>query len=737
MRWQGWAIAVLVFLGAVMQDDMRANAVDNTPGAERRVQLDLLSDKRELEPGGTLTLAVRQTIEPGWHTYWINPGDSGEPTAIEWAMPAGFEAAPFQWPVPKAIPTGPLTSFGYEGTVLLLSTVKVPETLPDGPVTISGKVRYLVCKEICIPEDGDVSVTFRGDGKAPSGAIAIERARRDIPIALPGTAEYSQSGADKLVLAATLSDIDLSRVKSAHFFPYEWGTISNPAPQILKVSGDSLRLELMRGELKATPAELRGVLALAEDVNGIERRQGFELAAKLTSSAGTAPGKGADGSSAGGNASGSGGTVASFDGAASVGGLTLLTAAVFAFLGGLILNLMPCVFPVLALKALSFASGGSRAAHTRNGFAYLGGVMASFVVFAGALLFLRETGSAMGWGFQFQSPEFVLGLAALFFVLGLSLSGVFTFGGGLMAMGDSLARKPGSSSYFFTGVLAAVAATPCTAPFMGAAIGYAVSQPPAMLLTVFLALGLGFALPVLLLSISPAFQRILPRPGAWMETFKQAMAFPLYATAGWLVWVLSIQTGSDGVMAAVVALTGVAFAAWLAGRTAMSSLPARAAAPALAIAAMLFAFTLTPDDNATTSQSAAMASENGAGPKSENFTAARLDELVQAGQPVFINFTAAWCITCKVNERVALASETVADAFTAGNITYLKGDWTRQNPEITAVLQRFGRAGVPLYLFYPGKGLEPRVLPQLLTDSILLEEIKGASASTPPTTKGA
>jgi thiol:disulfide interchange protein DsbD len=737
MRWRGWAVAVLVILGAAMQHDIRAGAAGNAPGAERRVQLDLLSDKRELEPGGTLTLAVRQTIEPGWHTYWINPGDSGEPTTIEWTLPAGFEAAPFQWPVPQAIPTGPLTSFGYEGTVLLLSTVKVPQTLPDGPVTIAGKVRYLVCKDICIPEDGDVSVTFGGDSKAPAGAIAIERARRDLPIALPGTAEYSQGGTDKLVLAATLTGIDLSRVKSAHFFPYEWGTISNPAPQILKVNGDSLRLELTRGELKTTPPELRGVLALAEDVNGVERRQGFELAAKLTSSAAAAPGKGADASSLGGNAAGAAGPVASFDGAASVGGMTLLTAAVFAFLGGLILNLMPCVFPVLALKALSFAGGGSRAAHTRNGFAYLGGVMASFVVFAGALLFLRETGSAMGWGFQFQSPEFVLGLAALFFVLGLSLSGVFTFGGGLMAVGDSLARKPGSSGYFFTGVLAAVAATPCTAPFMGAAIGYAVSQPPAMLLTVFLALGIGFALPVLLLSLSPAFQRIMPKPGAWMETFKQVMAFPLYATAGWLVWVLSIQAGSDGVMAAVVALTGVAFAAWLAGRTAMSSLPARVAAPALAVAAMLFAFTLTPAENVSTSGSAAMATENGAGPKAEIFTAARLDQLVQAGQPVFINFTAAWCITCKVNERVALASETVADAFSKGNITYLIGDWTRQNPEITAVLQRFGRAGVPLYLFYPGKGQEPRVLPQLLTEPILLEEIKGASASTPATTKGA
>lgn len=728
-------------------------AQSNLAGPKRHVQLDLLADKKELPPGGQITLGIRQTIEPGWHTYWINPGDSGEPTTVEWSLPAGFDAESLQWPVPHAVPTGPLVSYGYEGSVILLSKVKAPDTLPAGGVTLSGKVRYLVCKDICIPEEGDVSVTFGGDGsgKTPVGFSAIERTRRQLPVPLPGEARYSVQSPQHLKLAVSLPGFDLSRVKSARFFPFEWGHISNPPPQELKLAGDRLELQLVRGDTKTTPDELKGVLALTEEVNGVEQRQGFEFTAVLEGGAdakGTAPVKGAssdpgdpstaaaapgDGGASSAGGAGSGGGSAS----ASIGGLSLFTAVAFAFLGGLILNLMPCVFPVLALKALSFANGRTGASHMQQGLAYFGGVLASFTVFAGAILFLRETGQALGWGFQFQSPEFVLGLAILFFALGLSLSGVFSFGGSLMGLGDGLTRKPGNSGYFFTGVLAAVAATPCTAPFMGAAIGFAVTQPASVLLAIFFALAAGFALPVVLLALSPAFQRILPKPGAWMETFKQVMAFPLYATAGWLVWVLSIQTGSEGVLAAVVAMTGVGFAAWLAGKTALSGAVVRTAAPVFAIAAVLFALTLTPNTDEVATATASTAAEQGAGPKSEPFTTARLDALLQEGRPVFVNFTAAWCITCKVNERVALNSEVISDAFTQGNIAYLKGDWTKQNPEITAVLQRFGRAGVPLYLFYPGKGEEPRVLPQFLTESIVLDGIKTLSASSEPSAKGA
>lgn len=733
MRWHilGLVAALAILFG------MPSDAAENPLGPKRHVEVDILAEQNTLEPGGTLTLAVRQTIEPGWHTYWINPGDSGEPTTVEWSLPEGFEAGPLQWPAPHAIPTGPLTNFGYEGSVLALSELKLPSAeLSSGPVTIGAKVRYLVCKDICIPEEAEAQLTL-GDGSQPArGASAIARARRMLPVELPGSAQYEAKSAETLLLTVNLPGIDLSRAKSARFFPLEWGHISNPAEQPMTVSGDTLSLQLTRGDAKTTPVELKGVLTITEEVNGASQRQAFNIAAKLVGTKGAGGATPANTGPAGAGSPGGGMGALDGQGSASLGNLSLLTAAFFAFLGGLVLNLMPCVFPVLALKALSFAEARNAGSHRAHGFAYLAGVLASFILFAAGILMLREAGQALGWGFQFQSPEFVLGLAALFFALGLSLSGVFSFGGSLMALGDGLTRRPGSTGYFFTGVLAAVAATPCTAPFMGAAVGYAVTQSAAVLFTIFLSLAAGFALPVLLLAITPQFQRWLPKPGRWMETFKQVLAFPLYATASWLVWVLSIQTGSDGVLAAAVAFTGVGFAAWLAGRTALASRPARLAAPALAVAAILAAFSLTPSGGGQVT-GAAVASEQGSGPVSEPFTRARLQSLIAEGRPVFVNFTAAWCITCKVNERVALSSERIADAFEQRKITYLKGDWTRQNPEITEMLSRFGRAGVPLYLFYPGNGAEPRILPQILTESTVLDEIAAASAPNSSLTRGA
>ena len=303
-----------------------------------------------------------------------------------------------------------------------------------------------------------------------------------------------------------------------------------------------------------------------------------------------------------------------------------------------------------------------------------------------------------------------------------------------MSIGDSLSRRPGNAGYFFTGMLAAIAATPCTAPFMGAAIGYAVTQPFYVLMAVMLGLGLGFAAPVFILSLSPALQHILPKPGVWMVTLKQVLAFPLYATAAWLVWVLSIQTGSDGVMAAALAVVGIGFAAWLAHKTAFSSLAVKSIAPALAVATL--AVTLPMAETAETVNAAARAESSALA--EEPFTKARLDELRAEGRPVFVNLTAAWCITCKVNERVALKTTAVTQAFRSGGITYLKGDWTRANPEISELLTQFGRAGVPLYLFYPGSGEEPRVLPQILTAGLVLDEIKTQPVIASPTpSKGA
>jgi thiol:disulfide interchange protein len=407
--------------------------------------------------------------------------------------------------------------------------------------------------------------------------------------------------------------------------------------------------------------------------------------------------------------------------AGSIGfGLALLSA----FLGGLILNLMPCVFPVLSLKAYSLAREASPRSKRIGGLAYLAGVLASFGLIAGALIALRAVGVVAGWGIQFQSGGFVLALVALFLALGLNMSGVFEFGGAFTGAGDGLTRKEGLAGSFFTGVLATVVATPCTAPFMGAAVGYAFAQPAVEMVAVLMMLGVGFALPLVLLSLSPGLGRLLPKPGMWMVRFKQVMAFPLYATAAWLVWVLSVQQGSDGVLAAMVTLLAVGFAAWLFGLPGGPRRLGKAAALLIALAGLVGGAGLL----AGAPQAAGPAAASGSALPSEPFTRARLDALLNERKPVFVNLTAAWCITCKVNERVALKSDRLAKAFADRGVTYLVGDWTAPNPEITALLQRFVRAGVPLYLLYTGvPGDAPRILPQFLTESIVLDRLSELS----------
>ncbi len=725
----GFAPAILVSVLALFLTAVGLGSVMAEP--RHHVVVDLLAEKSAVERGKTLLVAVRERIEPGWHTYWVNPGNSGEATSIEWSIPSGLSAGPILWPIPHTINVGPLTEYGYDDEVLLLTEIKVPEQAAGDSVTLNAKVSYLVCKDICIPEEALVQVTLpveNGGGAAPSSTFAeqIDKARSALPTPLPGAASYSANPAKGALRLTVAADEGVFKgVKEARFFPLIWGLVSNPAAQPMKIAGGELILDLKQGDTKETPDKLEGLLVLTKGSD--DSRVGYVVSAARGPDSPTAGGlfDHANGSTVGGDASRS---AMSSGGASGIG-----LAVLFAFLGGAMLNLMPCVFPVLALKALAFAKK-AEGGHWQQGVAYLAGVLLSFGVFAVLIVIFREGSAALGWGFQFQSPAFVLALALLFFLMGLSLSGVVSFGGGLMSIGDSMARRPGNAGYFFTGALAAIAATPCTAPFMGAAVGYALAQPSYVLAVVMLGLGLGFAAPVVVLAMSPALQHILPKPGQWMETLKQVLAFPLYATAAWLVWVLSIQAGSDGVMAAAVAVVGVGFAAWLASKTVFASLPAKLIAPAIGVATL--AFTL-PMAELAESVNSVTASEKTALAE-EPFTQARLDELQAAGRPVFVNLTAAWCITCKVNERVALKSSAVAETFQKEGITYLKGDWTRANPEITDLLRRFGRAGVPLYLFYPGRGQEPRVLPQILTAGLVVEEIKIAPViASPSPSKGA
>ncbi len=657
----------------------------------------LVSDARSVEAGGTLTLGIHKRIKPRWHTYWQNSGDAGLATTIAWTLPAGASAGEILWPAPTRFMVGPVANYGYEDEVTLLTKIQLPENLRAGDTfPVRAVVDWLVCEEICIPEQVTLELSLPIVGKGLSTGISIreiESARAKLPVenAWPFTASIKDG---KIELVAASSDIVPSKIASAHFFPSDWGVIKHAADQPVRTEDGKLSLTLDPYESKV-PQTLRGVLVLNETSDARTTQQAYAVEAPLTGTLAAAP-------------------------ASAMPEIGFATALLFALLGGIILNLMPCVFPVLSIKVLSLLNHSRMGYRQRHfhGIAYTLGVLLCFGVFAAIVLGFKSAGAELGWGFQFQSPLFVLLLAYLLFAVGLSQSGVIAFGNSLSRLGAYGGSNDGYGMSFLAGALAAVVATPCTAPFMGAALGFAVSQPAPMLLAIFLALGLGLALPYLVLCYWPALLRFLPRPGPWMERLKQALAFPMYATAIWLVWVLAQQAGANAVAAALGGMLLIAFGAWL---FASSGKNWRAVTYSLSAASILAAFALGlvfVKDAAAPEQTAT------ANARYETYTPTRLEELRAQNRPVFVNLTAAWCITCLVNERVALERANVISAFEAANVAYLKGDWTHRDPAITQLLAKFGRNGVPLYVFYPaGASSTPVVLPQILTPEIVLREI--------------
>jgi thiol:disulfide interchange protein/DsbC/DsbD-like thiol-disulfide interchange protein len=660
------------------------------------VTAELVAERRAVGAGQTIRIGLKLQHIPHWHTYWRNPGDSGEPTTVTWKLPEGFSASGLEWPAPSLIKVGPVTSFGYEGETVLLARITPPRDLkPDSNVTLSADVAFLVCEKECIPGEASVSlalpVAVSGGGGGPNVKV-FDRARSQLPQPSPWTATFDAT-AKTLSLALANADLRRDNVRSATFFPYDNTLIVNSAPQTLSAAGAATQIAIERGQIaRSVPQRFDGVLVVEEDIGGKPVRHAFAIDAAPAPIAGQ--------------------------------GISLLQAALLALVAGVILNLMPCVFPVLSIKILHLTQHASEppARIRLHGLAYTAGILASFAVLAGGLYALRAGGAEIGWGFQLQSPAVVATLAFILFAFGLSLSGVLPIGTSLTRVGGShLLQRTGLSGSFFAGMLATVVATPCTAPFMGASIGYALTQPFLTGLAVFLALGLGLALPFLVLAFVPGLQGLLPRPGRWMETLKQFLAFPLYGTAAWLIWVLSFQVGPAGLMAALAALVLIAFAAWAYGLAqggqGVSAGLFRGMAAAAAIAVVAIAVTIRSDQPAE-----ATARRVPAEAGYEAFTQAKLDTLLAAGRPVFVNMTAAWCITCLVNERTALSTEAVREALSGKNVAYLKGDWTNRNPEITRLLERFGRSGVPLYVLYRG-GLDPVVLPQILTQSLVLEKL--------------
>ncbi|MFB0490365.1 thiol:disulfide interchange protein [Methylobacterium sp. OAE515] len=652
------------------------------------------------------TLAVRMEVKPGWHVYWRNPGDSGLPPEVTWTLPAGFNAGAIRWPAPERIPIATLMNYGYEGEVTLLVPVTPPPSLdPADPVQIRAKLTYLVCETECVPGSADLALTLpvaepRPD---PDKAALFARARAALPVP-PLWPLHLASQGDTLRLDFAATGLKPDAVRNAAFFPYSETAIDNAAAQVMSVDETGLHLTLARSSpTEPAPAALPGVLTLEEVTDAGPRRLAFAYGDEpVLPTAAPATTLEAPAARA---------IAPDFD------ALTLATAAAFAFLGGLILNLMPCVFPVLSIKVLGLIrhAGESPGRLRLHGVAYTAGVLASFLGLANLLIALKGGGAAIGWGFQLQSPIVVAGLAYLLFAMGLSLSGVVHVGGRLAGLGDGLARRAGLSGSFFTGVLATLVATPCTAPFMGSAVGFALTQSAGVALAVFASLGLGLALPFLALTLWPPALRALPRPGAWMEVLKQILAFPVYATVAWLVWVLAQQVDPRGLLAALIGLVLVGFAAWAWER-------GRAAAPRtgrIAQAAAILAIVAVAALAVTLPQQRTLPSAQAAADGIEPFTQARLDSLVSARRPVFIDMTAAWCIACAVNEATSLNTKAVRAAMAERGVTYMKGDWTNQNPEITRLLEKYGRSGVPLYLLYAGTG-EPQVLPQILTEGTVL-----------------
>ncbi|MGX7705860.1 protein-disulfide reductase DsbD family protein [Methylobacterium sp. Gmos1] len=681
------------------------------------VRAELVTQEGAVGPGATLTAGVRLTMKPGWHVYWRNPGDSGLPPEIAWTLPAGFSAGSVAWPAPERIPVGDLMNFGYEGEVLLTVPVTAPDSLGAGPVPLKAKVSYLVCERECVPGEATLSTSLpvapAGTSPRPDPRHAglFAQGRERLPVPAPWPVRMVQDGATPVLTI----DAPGLKARDVAFFPYSETALEHAAEQVATSDAAGLRVRLQRSSQAAPDApapRADGVLTFTEDTGSGPVRRAYALG-----EAGPAP------------ASAASTATTPVAAAAPVEAEGLWQAALLAFLGGLLLNLMPCVFPVLSIKVLSLVrhSGESHGRVRLHGLAYAVGVLASFLGLAGLLIALRAGGAQIGWGFQLQSPLVVAGLAYGLFAMGLSLSGVWHLGGRAVALGDGLTRRAGLEGSFFTGVLATVVATPCTAPFMGAAVGYGLTQGALVALSVFAALGFGLALPFALLAAWPALLRRLPRPGAWMETLKGLLAFPLYLTVAWLTWVLSQQVGPAGLMAGLTGLVLVAFCAWLAARTATADGVARRVGLAALVLGLLGLAGLMAALDRDRAGPVAVASADGIEP----FTQARLDALLTERRPVFVNMTAAWCITCQVNDRATLRAASVREAFKAHDVAQLKGDWTNQNPEITRVLEANGRSGVPLYLLYDGRG-GVAVLPQILTEATVRDALAALPTGTGP-----
>ncbi len=655
------------------------------------VESELVAEVAAIEPGRPFTVGLRMRMDEHWHTYWVNPGDSGLGTTIDWTLPEGFTAGPIQWPAPKRIPTPPLMTYGYEGEILLMVEITPPPTLERGAsVEIAAHAEWLVCELICIPGEGRYSLRLPvAEGPArPDAARAAEfaAARERLPRAAEWGATFTRSGGAYLLRFNPPAGREFDPAE-AYFFALDELVVEPAAPQSATFAGGVATMRIPRAETaEGEPEALRGVL-VADGAWTIAAPRGGPSATGAATTADE--------------------------------GRPLALLLALAFAGGFILNLMPCVFPVLGIKILGFVNqaGADRRKVTLHGLVFTLGVLVSFWALAGLLIALRAGGQELGWGFQLQSPAFVFGVAVFLLVFALNLAGLFEFGLSATGVGGSLQMRDGFAGSFFTGVLATIVATPCSAPFLAPALGAALALPAAGSLLVFTAIALGLALPYLVLSFAPGLVKWLPRPGAWMETFKQLMSFPLFATVGALVWVLAGQVPETGLLKVLLALVLVSMAAWAYGRWVQRVGGPRVAGLVFTLAAAAGGLWLgypakpSPTDVVW-----------------EKWSQAEVERLLAEDRLVYVDFTARWCATCQSNKALVFGSAAVRERFRELGVATLKADWTNRDPEITRALAAFGRGAVPFNLLYAPGASEPVVLPEVLTPEIVLEALSRAGA---------
>ena len=704
----------------------------------------LLLSHEVARPGETITAIVEMASAPRWHTYWRNAGDAGIPTTIEWELPAGVKAGSIQWPVPHKLSLLSLAAYAYEGTEYLLIPLTIGLDAKTGAVQLKAKVDWLECEKTCIPQNANVVATLTiGDQSKPSEhAPLIEKAREQLPkgpAPIPVAAKWDKSekeDARTLVIEWTSGEA----ANQPDFFPFESEKYLVEAETKAQTDGNKVILKknvTLADEVKEWPQVIGGLIlndTTAKDPVGFE--VSLQLPKENASTAGTAALAGGVQSSTGGVQFG-----------ASPAPRSLWVVLGLAFLGGLVLNIMPCVLPVIALKILSFVNqSGSAPGRARQlGIIYALGVLASFAVLAGMVIAVKSAGQIASWGMQFQNPVFLIVMITLVTVIGLNLFGVFevTLGGKTMGAASELASKEGAGGAFFNGVLATVLGTSCTAPFLAAAIGYALGQPAYVTVLVFLTMGLGLAFPYVLLTWNPALLKLLPKPGAWMEKFKIAMGFPMLATAIWLYSVaVKAHFGANGSLWLAMYLLLVAAALWVFGAFVQHGTQRKAFAAIVSLAVLAFAvgFVLekrlswrNPDYAANISKT----TNNHTGVKWQKWSREAVAKARAEGRPILVDFTADWCLICQANKLSSIEIHPVEKKLEEINAVALIGDFTRKDPEIAEELRRFERSAVPLVLVYPADAtLPPLILPEILTPTIVLEALDRAAGKPPDAKPG-